>query len=79
MDLQNVVLKATAVVVDIANLCLEADSKNEMIPSNYVIVKTRDAITMSGKVNNQMTFERKQRLNNTLSEEFKTIFEEDNS
>ena len=78
-DLQNVVLNAVAVVVDIANICLEADSKNEVIPSKDVIVKTRDAITLLDKVNNQMTFERNQRLNNTLSEGFETIFEEVNS
>ena len=50
-----------------------------MIPSKDVIVKTRDAITLLDKVNNQMTFERNQRLNNTLSEGFETIFEEVNS
>ena len=78
-DLQNVVLNAVAVVVDIANICLEADSKNEVIPSKDVIVKTRDAITLLDKLNNQMNFERNQRLNNTLSEGFETIFEEVNS
>lgn len=78
-DLQNVVLNAVAVVVDIANICLEADSKNEVIHSKDVIIKTRDAITLLDKVNKQMTFERNQRLNNTLSEGFERIFEEVNS
>ena len=78
-DLQDIVLNATVVVADIANLCLEANSKNEVIYSKDVIVKTGDAITLLGKMKNQMTFDRKQRLNNILSEEFKTIFEEDNS
>ena len=73
-DLQDIVLNAT-----VANLCLEANSKNEVIYSKDVIVKTGDAITLLGKMKNQMTFDRKQRLNNILSEEFKTIFEEDNS
>ena len=43
-DLQNIVLKTTSAVVEIANLCLEADSKNEMIHSKDV-VKAIDAIT----------------------------------
>lgn len=78
-DLQDIVLNATVVVADIANLCLESNSKNEVIYSKDVIVKTGDAITLLGKMKNQMTFDRKQRLNNILSEEFKTISEEDNS
>ena len=43
-DLQNIVLKATSAVVEIANLCLEADNKNEVIDSKDV-VKAIDAIT----------------------------------
>ena len=58
-DLQNVVSKATAAVVYIANLCLEADYKNEVIHSNDVAVKSIDTITLLGKLNQQMTFERK--------------------
>ena len=52
-DLRNVVLKATAAVVDISNLCLKP-IKNEMILSKDVIVKTIDAITLLGKGNHQM-------------------------
>ena len=71
-DFQNVVLKATATVVDISNLCLKP-IKNEMILSKDVIVKTIDGITLLGKGNHQMTFERKGKLKNALSEEYKTI------
>ena len=72
-DLQNVVLKATAAVVGISNLSLEADNKN------HVVVKAMYAITLLGKANHQMTFERKERLKNALSEDYKTICEQDNS
>lgn len=70
-DLQNLALKATAGVVNIANLCLEADNKNELIHSKDVVV---NAITLVGKVNHQVTFERKERLRNALSEDYKTIY-----
>ena len=78
-DLQNIVLKATSAVVEIANLCLEADNKNEVIHSKDVVVKAIDAITLLGKANHQMTFERKERLKNALSEDYKTICEQDHS
>ena len=71
-DFRNVVLKVTATMVDISNLCLKP-IKNEMILSKDVIVKTIDAITLLGKENQQMTFERKRRLKNVLSEDYKTI------
>ena len=73
-DLQN-----TSAVVDIASLCLEADNKNEVIHSKDVVVKSIDIITLLGKVNHQMTFERKERLKNSLSEDYKTISEQNHS
>ena len=76
-NLQKIVLKATSPVVEIANLCLEAD-KNEVIQSKDVVVKAIDTITLIGQVNYQMTFERKERLN-ALSEDYKTICEQDHS
>ena len=51
----------------IANLCLETDNKNEVIHSKHDAVKSLDGITLLGKVNDQMTFERKERLKNALS------------
>ena len=75
-DLQNIVLKATSTVVKIANLCLEADNKNVVIQSKDVVVKTIDAIALLGKVNHQITFERKERLKNALFEDYKTICEQ---
>ena len=46
-------------MVEIANLCLEANNKNEVIHSKDVVVKAIDAITLLDKMNYQMTFERK--------------------
>ena len=74
MDIQNVVLKTKAAVVDIANLCLEADKKNVVIHLRDVVVKA----TLAGNVNHQITFETKERLKNALSEDYKTICEQDN-
>ena len=49
-----------------------------MIQSKDVVVKAIDTITLIGQVNYQMTFERKERLN-ALSEDYKTICEQDHS
>ena len=78
-DLQNIVLKTTSAVVEFANLRLEADNKNEVIYSKDVVVKAIDAITLLGKENQQMTFERKERLKNGLSQDYKNICEQDHS
>ena len=77
-NLYNIVLKPTSAVVETANLCWEADSKNEVAHSKYVVVKIIDAITLLGNMklqmtNHQMTFERKERLKNTLSEDYKQM------
>ena len=39
-DVQNIVLKTTSAVVEIANLCLQVDNKNEVIHSKDGVVKT---------------------------------------
>ena len=78
-DLQNIVLKATSAVVEITNLCLEGDSKNEVIHSKDVVVKAVDVITLLDKANHKMTFERKEKLKNALPEDYKTICEQDHS
>ena len=77
--LQNIVLKAISAVVEIANLSLEADNKNEVIHSKHVVVKVIDAITPLGKANHQVTFERKERLKDALLEDYKTICEQGHS
>ena len=61
LDRQNVVLKIRAVVVDIVNLCLEANNKNEGIPLKVVVAKFIDAITRLSKVYHQMSFARKEK------------------
>ena len=62
-------------MVEIANLCLEADNKNELFHSKDVVGKAIDATALLVKVNYQITFERKERLKNALSEDYKTICE----
>lgn len=64
LDRQNFVLKIRAVVVDIVNLCLEANNKNEGIPLKVVVAKFIDAIThrhLLSKVYHQMSFARKEK------------------
>ena len=53
-------------MVGTANLCLEAKSRNEVIHSKDIVVKDTDPITLLGKVNHQMNFERNERLKNVL-------------
>ena len=65
-------------MVVIANLCLEAGTKNDVIHSK-VAVKAIHTITLLGKANHQMTFERKERSKNALLEDYKTICEQDHS
>ena len=50
-----------------------------MIHSKYVIVKAIDAITLLGKLNHQISFERKGRLRNALPKNYKTIFRQNHS
>ena len=78
-DVQNIVLKTTSAVIEIANLCLQVDNKNEVIHFKDGIVKTIDAITLLSKVNHPMAFERKERLKYTLLEDYKIICEQDHS
>ena len=63
-------------MVNIANLRLEADNKNEVIHSKDVVV---NAITQVRKANHQVTFERKERLRNALSEYYKAIYGQNHS
>ena len=66
-------------MVEIANLCLKADNKNDVIHWKDVVVKAIDTITLLGKANHQMTFEWKERLKNALSEDYKTICQQGHS
>ena len=66
-------------MVEIGNLCLEADNKNEVIHSKVVFVKAIDATTLLGMAKHQMTFERKKILENPFSEEHGTICEHGHS
>ena len=50
-----------------------------VINSRDVVVKAIEAITLLGNANHQMIFEKKERLKNVLSEDYKTIYEQDYS
>ena len=66
-------------MVEIRNLRLEAENKNEVIHSKDVVVKAIDDIILLGKVDHQMTFERKERLKNAFSEDYKIVCVQDHS
>lgn len=53
-------LKGADAVVDITNLCLEVDKKNEVIHSKNVAVKVIDA-SILGRANYETSFERKEK------------------
>ena len=77
-DKQNLILRATAAVIDIANICLVADNKNRLIQSKDVVVRSIDTITLLGRLSQQITIERKDRLK-TLSEDYRNICDQDHS
>ena len=78
-DLQNLILKSSTAVMNIANICLDADNKNRLIESKEVVVKATDAITLLGRALKQITFERKERLRSALSEDYRSICDQDHS
>ena len=57
-DLQNLISKSSTAVMNIANICLDADNKDQLIESKKVVVKATDAIRLLGGVSKQITFER---------------------
>ena len=68
-DLQNLILKSSTAVMNIANICLDADNKDRLIDSKEMVVKAIDVITLLGRASKQITFKRKERLRSALSEE----------
>ena len=78
-DLQNSILKSSTAVVNIANICLDADNKDQLIESKEVVVKAIDAMTLLGTASKQITFERKERLRSALSEDNRSICDQDHS
>ena len=63
--------------LNIANLYLDADNKDRLIESKEVVVKAIDAITLLGRAPKQITFERKERLRSALSEDYRSICDQD--
>ena len=78
-DLQNLFLKSSTAVMNLANICLDADNKNRSIESKEVVVKATHAITLLGRALKQITFERKERLRSALSEDYRSICDQDHS
>ena len=65
--------------MNIANICLDADNKNRLIESKGVIVKPIDVITLIGRASQKITFERKERIRSALSEDFRSVCDQDHS
>ena len=78
-DLQNLILKLSSAVMNIANICLDADNKDRLIESKEVVVKAIDAIALLGRASKQITFKRKEWLRSALSEDYRSICNEDHS
>ena len=60
-----------------ANICLDADNKDRLIESKEVVMKAVDAITLLRRASKQITFECKERLRSALSEDFRSICDQD--
>ena len=48
-DLQKFILKTSTAVMNIADICLDADNKDRLTESKEVVVKAIDAITLLGR------------------------------
>ena len=79
LDIESLILKTTATVINIANICLDAGNKNCMIESKEIIVKVIDTIILLGRTSQQITFERKERLKSSLSEAYRATYDQDHS
>ena len=65
--------------MNIASIYLEADNKDRLIESKEAVVKAIDAITLLGRASKQITFECKERLRSALSEDCRSICDQDHS
>ena len=78
--MQNLILRATVIdIIDIANICLVADNKNRLIQSKDAVVRSIDTITLFGRVSQQITIERKDRLKTSLSDDYRNICDQGRS
>ena len=65
-DIQNLILRAAAAVIDFAKIFLEVHNNNRLIQSKDVVVRSIDTITSLGRANEQITNEREDRLKTSL-------------
>ena len=65
--------------MNIANICLEADNKDQLIQSKEVVVKAIDAIILLGRASKQITFKCKEQIRSAMSEDYQSICDQDHS
>ena len=53
-DIQNLILRATAEVIDLANDCLEGGNKNRLMQSKDVVIQSVDILHRKSTNNNPM-------------------------
>ena len=70
-NLQNIVLKANSEIIELTNICLLVENKNEVIRSKHLVIKVIDAVTMLDRESHQMTIEQKGRSKNLFSEDYR--------
>ena len=78
-DLQNLILKSSAAVMNIAYTCLDVDNKDQLIESKEVVVKAINAIALFGRASKQTTFKSKEQFRSALSEDCRNICDQDHS
>ena len=77
--LQNSILKSSTAVMNIANICFDADNKDRLIKLKERVVKATDVITLLGRASQKITFERKEWLRSALPEDYRSICDHDPS
>ena len=66
-------MRSSVVVLQIADMCLEADRNNQVILSKPVVTKAIDGVTLLGRANYYLIGERKELLKSALSEDIKGL------
>ena len=80
-DAQESIVSALSALQQIADVCLEAERNHEVLNSKSIITKSIiiDSLTLLGSANSQTSFLRRGRLKPSLSNDVKTLCEQDNT
>ena len=78
-NFENLILKSSTAVMNIANICLSAANNDRLIDSREVVVKGIDAITLLGRASKQIAFERKKRQRSAFPEDYRSTCDQDHS